>query len=467
MLESRENPNQGAAAKFEGNLSLDINTLSQLYATGGLSPVELVRIIYQRINHQSNNPIWITLLPEEEVVKAAYALEEVCRIKGIENLPLFGIPFAVKDNIDIAGLPTTAACPDFTYISDRHGTVVERLLNAGALLIGKTNLDQFATGLVGTRSPYGVCRNSYNSEYISGGSSSGSAIAVAAKLVTFSLGTDTAGSGRVPAGFNNIVGLKPSKGLLSTSGVVPACRSLDCVSVFALNSEDAIKVQRAVQGFDTLDSYSRRSLPLPARGISSFRFGIPNSEQLIFFGDKEYEKLYQQSISRLESMGGTPVEIDFLPFQETANLLYSGAWVAERYSGIEEFITRKPDSALPVIQQILNNVHKYSASDVFRTFHKLEELKQRTAQEWEKMDILAVPTAGTIYRIEEVEADPIQLNTNLGYYTNFVNLLDLSAIAIPSGFRSDKLPFGITLIAPALHDEILSAFGGRYHQSLN
>jgi allophanate hydrolase len=467
MSQSTENPNLGAAAKFEGNLSLDINTLNHLYSTGKLSTVELVRIIYQRIKSQSNNPIWITLLPEEEVVKAAYGLEEVRKREGLENLPLFGIPFAVKDNIDIAGLPTTAACPDFSYVSVSHATVVERLLNAGGLLIGKTNLDQFATGLVGTRSPYGVCHNSYNDEYISGGSSSGSAIAVASKLVTFSLGTDTAGSGRVPAGFNNIVGLKPSRGLLSTSGVVPACRSLDCVSVFALNSEDAMRVTRTIQGFDSFDSYSRRSLPLSPRPISKFKFGIPNSEQLAFFGDKEYEKLYQQSIGRLESMGGTAIEIDFLPFQETANLLYYGAWVAERYSGIEEFITRKPDSALPVIQQILNNVHKYSASDVFRTFHKLEELKQRTAQEWEKMDILVVPTAGTIYRIEEVEADPIQLNTNLGYYTNFVNLLDLSAIAIPSGFRSDKLPFGITLIAPALHDEILSVFGGAYNQSLN
>ena len=446
-------------SRYLDSLSLDISSLTTQYQKG-MSPVEVIRTIYKRIAVQSDNPIWIALLPEDEVLKTAEALLE----KEIEALPLFGIPFAVKDNIDVAGIPTTAGCPGFSYVPERHATVVQKLLSAGALLIGKTNLDQFATGLVGTRSPYGACRNVFNPEYISGGSSSGSAVAVAAGLVSFALGTDTAGSGRVPAAFNNIVGLKPTRGLLSTSGVVPACRSLDCVSVFALTCLDAQRILAIAQGFDSQDGYSRRPPEIHPGSVTSFHFGVPASGELNFFADEEYRLLFEQSVPNLEAIGGIPVEINFAPFRETAQLLYSGPWIAERYGAIQTFLTQHPDQILPVTREILNAALGYSASDVFSGFHRLEELRQLTALEWEKMDILALPTTGTIYKIQDVEANPLQLNNNLGYYTNFLNLLDLSAIALPAGFRNDGLPFGITLIAPAFHERQLCSIGSAYHQ---
>ncbi|MEE3718691.1 allophanate hydrolase [Tumidithrix elongata RA019] len=452
-------------------LCLNIENLTHAYRVGTLTPIKVIYQIYQRIEEYGDNPIWITLLDRAIVLRSLEELEERVRIRGLEALPLYGIPFAVKDNIDVANLPTTAGCPAYTYQASQHATVVEKLLDAGAILIGKTSLDQFATGLVGTRSPWGACRNAFNSEYISGGSSSGSAVAVAKGFVSFALGTDTAGSGRVPAAFNNIVGLKPTKGLLSTFGVVPASRSLDCVSVFALNCEDARRIFEITQGFDSQDSYSRpfpieSSKVLPKKG---FRFGVPKLEQLEFFGDREASQLFEQSIRNLESLSGQPVEIDFAPFREVAQSLYSGAWIVERYSGLKEFVASHPDDVLPVIKQILSLAEKFSAADVFETLQNLQALKQRTHKEWEKMDILLLPTTGTIYKIAEVEAEPIQLNSNLGYYTNFVNLLDLCAIALPAGFRKQEfnygLPFGITLIAPPFKDIDLCEIGTVYEQA--
>lgn len=449
------------------NLSLEL--LKSLYRKGEISPSEVIKIIYERILNESENPIWITLRSLEELTESAHALE----LQDPSSLPLFGIPFAVKDNIDVRDLPTTAACPAFSYIPTRHAFVVERLLQAGAILIGKTNLDQFATGLVGTRSPYGIVRNAFNPDYISGGSSSGSAIAVAKGLVSFSLGTDTAGSGRVPAGFNNLVGLKPTKGLLSTSGVVPACRSLDCVSIFALNTTDAEDILAIAAGFDPTDGYSRspkHSVIHPSGNLSedlsvraNFRFGVP--DRLNFFGDREYERLYAQSLIHLEKMGGIAVDIDFTPFQAVAQLLYSGAWVVERFTALKDFLAKHPQQILPVLQTILDTAANYSASDVFTGFYRLAELQQQTYLEWQKIDVLVVPTAGTIYKIVEVENNPLGLNTNLGYYTNFVNLLDLAAIALPAGFRDDGLPFGITVIAPAFSDSYLCNLGKLYESS--
>jgi allophanate hydrolase len=432
------------------NLNLNIQFLKAAYRSGDISPTQVVNVIYDRLATQSENPIWITLRSPEEVLKSVQALEE----KDMNTLPLYGIPFAVKDNIDVKDLPTTAACPAFSYVPTCHAFVVEKLLAAGAILIGKTNLDQFATGLVGTRSPYGIVCNAFNPEFISGGSSSGSAIAVATGLVSFALGTDTAGSGRVPAAFNGIVGLKPTKGLISTSGVVPACRSLDCVSIFALNTSDAEDVLAIVTAFDPTDSYSRQfPTSKPSEISTRFRFGVPN--QLEFFGDIQYERLYAQSLIQLTKMGGIAVVIDFTPFKEVAQLLYSGAWIVERYVALKDFLTHHPQQILPVLQTILNTASNYSASDVFTGFYRLAELQQQANSVWEEIDILVVPTAGTIYRIDEVEANPIELNTNLGYYTNFVNLLDLAAIALPAGFREDGLPFGITLIAPAFSEKNL------------
>jgi allophanate hydrolase len=383
---------------------------------------------YARIAAHADNPIFIHVVPEEE------ALERAAAARG----PLAGRPFAVKDNIDVAGMPTTAGCPPFAYVAKETAPAVQKLLDAGAVLVGKTNLDQFATGLVGTRSPYGACRNAFDPAYISGGSSSGSAVAVALGIVDFALGTDTAGSGRVPAGFNNLVGLKPTRGLVSTQGVVPACRSLDCVSVFAKTCRDALEVFELVsKPFDPVAP----------------RFGVAVPRQLEFHGDREYERLFSEAVARLVALGGTVREIDFEPFLEVQSLLY-GPWVAERLA--EGFPL---DQMLPVTRKVIESGARYSAADAFRAQHRLAELREECTFE----NILVVPGAPTIYRIAEVEADPIELNSRLGRYTNFVNLLDLAAIGVPAGFRADGLPFGITLIGPAYSDRALAAVAARFH----
>jgi allophanate hydrolase len=383
-------------------------------------------------------------------------------------LPLYGTPFAIKDNIDLAGVPTTAGCPAYAYAPERTATVVERLLAAGAIVVGKTNLDQFATGLVGTRSPYGKCSSVFNASYISGGSSSGSAVAVAKELVSFSLGTDTAGSGRIPAAFNNLVGLKPSRGLLSAAGVVPACRSLDCVSIFAPNCSDAQIVWAAAKGSDPRDPYSR--VPGQGGGAATwaggrFRFGVPAPSQLEFFGDQESARLFSAAVARLEQLGGTRVEIDFSSFRTVAELLYSGPWVAERLAAIRAFFESHSAEMDPVVARIIGGARRYSAVDAFEAEYRLRALKQDSEREWQRMDVMVVPSAPTIYTHEEIAADPVRLNTNLGYYTNFVNLLDQAAVATPGGFRSDGLPFGITFIGPAFSDEALLALSDRYHRS--
>ncbi len=362
------------------------------------------------------------------------------------SLPLYGVPFAVKDNIDVAGLPTTAACAEFAYIPNAHAFVVELLINAGAIPIGKTNLDQFASGLVGTRSPYGEGVNLFNSEYISGGSSSGSALAVTAGIVPFSLGTDTAGSGRVPAAFGNIVGLKPTKGALSNRGVVPACKSLDCIAIFAQTCDDAQRVYDLCRVYDEKDPFSRHPISSHTFG-GTFRFGVPRVDQLEFFGNHEYETLYWESVQQLEMIGGIRIEIDFTPFMDTAKLLYHGPWIAERYCGIKEFAQTQSDAMLDVTRGIILSGAQPSAVDAFDGFYRLSELKRLSDGIMDSVDLLLTPTAGTIYTREEVRNNPLELNTNLGYYTNFMNLLDLCACAVPAGFTSDGLPFGVTLVS--------------------
>jgi allophanate hydrolase len=315
---------------------------------------------------------------------------------------------------------------------------------------------------VGVRSPYGVPANTFDPAYIPGGSSSGSAVAVAAGLVSFSLGTDTAGSGRVPAAFNNIVGLKPTRGLLSARGVVPACRSLDCVSLFGLTAADTAAVLRVAHGFDPADPFSRRAAPPPRALPPSFaglRFGVPREDQLEFFGNRETPRLFQEMLGRLTEMGGEPVTVDFAPFLETARLLYEGPWVAERYVAIREFIEQKPKALHPVTAAIIGSATRFSASDAFSAYYRLQGLRCQTAPVWDTIDIMVTPTAGTIYRVDELEAEPVKLNSNLGYYTNFMNLLDLAAIAVPAGFQRNGLPFGVTFAAPAFNDEILCRLG--------
>jgi allophanate hydrolase len=433
---------------------LDLASLKKAYASG-LRPSQLVAAILQRIARRGDDKVWICRVSDEALKARAAELERA----EPSSLPLYGIPFAIKDNIDLAGHPTTAACREFSHRAGESAAVVERLLAAGAIVIGKTNLDQFATGLVGVRSPYGVPRNTFNPDYVPGGSSSGSAVAVAAGLASFSLGTDTAGSGRVPAAFNNLVGLKPTRGLVSTRGVLPACRSLDCVSIFGLTAADTAAVLRVARGYDALDPFSRREAAPPRtmpRSFSGARIGVPRNDQLEFFGNPETPPLFSQAVERL---GGERVTIDFSPFLEAARLLYEGPWVAERYLAIREFIEQHPGALHPVTAQIIGGAKKHSAIDAFAAYYRLKELQRRCAPLWDEIDVLVTPTAGTIYRIAEVEADPLRLNSNLGYYTNFMNLLDLAAIAVPAGFQRDGLPFGITLVAPAFTDEALCALG--------
>jgi allophanate hydrolase len=441
-------------------LGFDIATLRDAYGAGRLSPRDVVGEALKRIEAYSDPAVWIARVPESNVLARA---AELAGHPNPEALPLFGIPFAVKDNIDCAGLATTAGCPAFAYTSDANAPAVDKLLAAGAILMGKTNLDQFATGLVGTRSPHGAPRCVFNADYVSGGSSSGSAVAVAAGLVAFSLGTDTAGSGRVPAAFNNIVGLKPSRGLISTRGVVPACRTLDCVSIFASTVGDADAVLQVTQAYDALDFYSRRS---GARHLPQerFRFGVLAQDARVF-DDAEQAALYEQTIARLASLGGEPVEIDFEPFRKAGPLLYEGAWTAERLASIKQFANTHADSMDPTVRRIILNARELSAVDAFEGQYRLADYARAAEAEWERMDVLLLPTAPGQPTVAQVAADPIGRNAALGRYTNFVNLLDYCAIAVPAGFRSNGLAFGVTLIASAFADSDLCVIADRLHRA--
>ena len=444
--------------------SLDLASLSARIRAGSLSADTVARAVLGRIAAAGDDKVWILRLSDDAILARARALDAL-PAEQRAALPLFGIPFAVKDNIDVAGLPTTAGCPAFAYTPARSASCVQRLLDAGALLIGKTNLDQFATGLVGVRSPYGVARNPFDFSMIPGGSSSGSAVAVSAGLVSFALGTDTAGSGRVPAGFTNIVGLKPTRGLVSTAGVVPACRSLDCVSVFALTVEDSLDVLAVMAAPDASDPFSRAAPPTPPAPRAPFRFGVPRADQLRFFGNAEAERIYREALDRLEGLGGQRVEIDFAPFTAAADLLYSGAWVAERTSAVGDFIAAHPDDVLPVTRKIIMGGSALSAVDAFRASYRLEELRGQAAAVWTAIDVLALPTSGTAYSIAEVEADPVRTNSNLGATTNFVNLLDLCGIAVPAGFQADGLPAGATLLAPAFREAAVGGIAAALHRA--
>ncbi len=447
-----------------GAVGLGIGVLRCAYLDGSLSVAELADRVLDVVGGWNDPALWISRVDETAIRQRSAALAAAAKADpgSIARLPLYGIPFAVKDNIDVAGMPTTAACPAFSYTPSQSAPVVERLLDAGAVLIGKTNLDQFATGLVGTRSPFGVPRNPFDARYIPGGSSSGSAVAVSAGLVSFALGTDTAGSGRVPAAFNNIVGLKPTRGLLSTRGVVPACRSLDCVSVFALTAGDAAAVLDVVAAFDPGDPLSRPSpAKAPTQFAPQFGFGVPVARDLEFFGDDEAAALFASAIEAIENAGGTAVEIRFAPFRDAGRLLYEGPWVAERLHAIEQLLDINPEALLPVTRAIIERGRSYSAIDAFRAQYDLAVLRREAERELRKIDCLLLPTTGTIYEVTAVAAEPVRLNSNLGLYTNFANLLDLSALALPAGFRRNGLPFGISLLAPAFADQALLDLGTR------
>jgi allophanate hydrolase len=431
------------------------------HRAGTTTPEETIAQCYARIRAHADSAIFISLRDEADAIAEAKGLS---RFPNAHLFPLLGVPVAVKDNIDVKGLPTTAACPAFSYDPDIDASAVSGLRHAGAIVIGKTNLDQFATGLVGVRSPYGVPRNPFDAKLIPGGSSSGSGVAVAAGLVPLALGTDTAGSGRVPASLNNIVGLKPSLGMISTWGVVPACRTLDCVSVFALTVDDAMTALAVTAGLDNADPYSRSYAvgvvePMP-RGM---RIGVPSAGQRIFFGDREAARIYDGALERFCKLGAVLVEIDVEPFYETARLLYEGPWLAERYLAVRSMLASSPEAIHPVTRSIIQEGARPTAADAFAAFYKLEALRLVRDRIFSDIDALVLPTIPTVYTVDQVQHDPIQLNSRLGTYTNFVNLLDLCGLAVPAAMRADGAPSGITLLGPAGRDAVLATIGRAFH----
>jgi allophanate hydrolase len=409
--------------------------------------------VYDLIQPQA----WIARFDAHALLAQAEAID--ARVAAGEDLPLAGVPFAVKDNIDVAGIDTTAGCPSFGYRPAASATVVDRLVAAGAICIGKTNLDQFATGLNGTRSPYGTPVNVYNRAYVSGGSSSGSAVVVAAGLVAFALGTDTAGSGRVPAAFQHLIGFKPSRGRWSSTGLVPACRTLDCITVLASTVAETRLVDTVVAGYDATDPFSA---PVPDRSRDARRIGVPRVNQRKWFGDLESERLYDSALACLAANGAELVEIDMTPLDEAAQLLYGGPWVAERTAALEKVLAADPADLDPVVREVVAGGRDLRAVDLFNGIYRLAALRRAAEVMWDTIDLLVLPTTGTTYRVAEMRAAPIALNSTLGAYTNFVNLLDMAAIAVPAGARDNGTGFGITLIGPAGSDHALMAASDAY-----
>ena len=441
------------------DIRFDIASLHEAYQSG-LSIAEVIDTVLARSAAAGDPGIFIHLATRAEMLAEAEALGSFDPVAK----PLWGIPFAVKDNIDVAGMPTTAACAEYAYTPDKDATVVAKLKAAGAFVVGKTNLDQFATGLVGVRTPWPIPRNAIDPELVPGGSSSGSAVATARGIVSFALGTDTAGSGRIPAGLNNIVGLKPTVGALSTTGVVPACRTLDCVSVFALTIDDAYAVFSLAVADDAADPYSRvvAVQPLAARP-PVLTIGIPAKADLKFFGDASMQASFESSLAALETLGARLVEIPFGDFYATADLLYEGAWVAERYAAIRDFFEANEAALHPVTRRIIGGARNLSAADAFRGFYALQAYKARLAPVIASVDLFCVPTAPTHYSVDAVLADPIVTNSRLGTYTNFVNLLDMCGIAVPTGTRDDGLPMSVTLLAAAGRDGLVAAVARDLH----
>jgi allophanate hydrolase len=449
----------GQAGVGVADLEFDVGRLQAAYAAGA-DPVAIIDAVYRRIEAIADAGIFIAIVPETVAKTAARALPPF----DPDMHPLWGVPFAVKDNIDVAGMPTTAACPEFAYTPSVSAPVVDLLIAAGAVLIGKTNLDQFATGLVGVRTPYPVPLNAIDATLVPGGSSSGSAVAVAHGLVSFALGTDTAGSGRVPAALNNIVGLKPSRGAISARGVVPACRTLDCVSVFAGTVEDAWRVTSVAAVYDEGDAYARR-ISLGGMALPPVvRLAVPDAKSRIM-GSPVAAEAFEAALNSMPDFGALRRSVDLASFFAAAALLYEGAWVAERYAAIRAFVDEHPEAMHPVTRKIIEGAKTLSAADTFAGEYRLAELARKTAPVWRDIDVLVVPTIPDVCTLADVAADPIGANSRLGTYTNFVNLLDLCALSVPTPFRRDGLPSGVTLIAPAGRDGLLAAIGERIHRA--
>ena len=433
---------------------LSIAELRKSYLAGELSPDQVIMNCLARIEGDEDSNAWIETLPAHDLKGYLDGLKQM----PVDEHPLWGIPFAVKDNIDLVGCATTAACPDYAYQPAESAFVVKQLIAAGAIPLGKTNMDQFATGLVGTRSPHGAVPCIYNEDYISGGSSSGSAYAVASGQVAFSLGTDTAGSGRVPAAFNGLVGVKPSRGLLSCSGVVPACKSLDCVSIFTNNLEDANSVLSVASSFDADDAYARKAAFVVKAG-APVTIGVPAPEDLYTL-NPEYETLFNRAVAKLRKNGIKVVEIDFKPFAAAAKLLYQGPWVAERYHAVGEFIERNLDRVDESVATIIRGAKSVTGYSTFDGFYELQRLKRLADAELAKVDCIMTPTTPTQFTHAEIAENPILNNTELGYYNNFMNLLDYAALAVPGGRTGSGLGFGVTFFADAQTDLLLQQAAG-------
>jgi allophanate hydrolase len=436
---------------------LTIASIRNAYAKGA-TPLDLAEEIITRRHAASDPAIFILPVADDALRVAARDL-----MAGPRDLPLWGIPYVAKDNIDVAGLPTTAGCPAYAYDPAVDATVIARLRGAGALLVGKTNLDQFATGLNGTRSPFGAPRSVFNADYVSGGSSSGSAVAVASGLASFGLGTDTAGSGRVPAAFNNLVGIKPTPGLVPNTGVVPACRSVDVVTVFAGCVADGVAVRAVMDGVDAGDGFTRAAQPVGIRPAP--RIGVLAGDEREFYGNTGVEALYDAAIARAAALGATIVPFDYAPFREAAALLYDGPWVAERLAAVHDFYASNAADFDPTVGAIIGAAGRYSAVDAFNGRYRLEELRAQVAPVWDAVDFLLLPTSPTIYTVADMLADPVTKNSHFGRYTNFANLLGYAAIAVPAGITPDGLPGGVTLIGPAFSDDGLAPFAAALHQS--
>lgn len=450
-------------------LSLDFQSLADAYANGAITPASLVDEIYRRLAQRAGDHVWTYVVAHDTARAAAQRIERARRDGA--SLPLYGIPFGVKDNIDVAGLPTTAGCPAFGYIAERSAPLVARLEAAGAILIGKQNMDHFATGLVGIRSLTGYCRNAFDERYIPGGSSSGSAVAVATGQAAFSIGSDTGGSGRVPAALNNVVGLKPTPGAIETEGMLYCNRSFDVPPVFALTVADAGRV------FDILTRQDAPADGAPGRARpedtdttdgsqTAFRFGIPGDSALRFFGDRDAETHYRAVVGMLENLGGEAVRIDYAPFAEAGSLVFGSALVAERWITYGEFTTTHRDDVHPAVHDAIVAARKYDAADAFRALYRQQTLMDHAVRVFDDIDVLALPTAGTIYRCEEVEREPVSLNANMGYYTYFANPLGLAAISVPAGFTARHMPFGLSLVGPAETEKALLSLAARIERQV-
>ncbi|HKR52558.1 MAG TPA: allophanate hydrolase [Pseudonocardiaceae bacterium] len=438
--------------------TIGVGELQVAYATEQLSPQQVLDLVLERIAARGQDSVWISRRPDHELYQRAADLDRIRHEHGTTGLPLFGVPCAVKDNIDVAGLATTAACPAFSYQPARDAGCVARLIDAGAIVIGKTNMDQFATGLTGTRSPYGTCVSVFGGGLIAGGSSSGSAVAVAAGLVSFALGTDTAGSGRVPAAMNGIIGCKPTRGLVSAAGVVPACRSLDCVSIFTADTADATTVLAVTRGPDPADPWSR-----PVSGNASHsadyhsRVAVPVAAELDFEGDDAMRDAFDVAVARAGEI--TPTTI--APLLEAGELLYHGPWVAERLAELEEFFAEHPEDVLPITRQVIEGGRRFDAVATFRAWHRLKELQRWTEQLWQRADLLIMPTVPTTFTVDEIAEEPVRRNTVLARFTQFVNLLDLAAVTVPAGRTADGRPASITVIGPAFSEPLLLSVATR------